>query len=358
MTSPLFALLAARIRAQGPLGLAEYMALALGHPQHGYYATRDPLGRDFTTAPEISQMFGEMIGLWLAERWQAIGAPAAFRLVELGPGRGTLLADLLRAGRLVPGFLEAAELHLVETSPVLRARQKAALAGRPAAWHERFESVPEGPLLLVANEFFDVLPVRQFQRTATGWAERQIGLSDDGTGLAWGLGSPLPPRALAGLPQAEVGEVAELCPAAQQIASEIGQRIAESDGAALVVDYGYATSRPGCTLQALRDRLPADPLIAPGEADLTAHIDFAALARAAETAGAKAWGPVEQGALLASLGIEERAASLARGKDERQQAAIAAALERLTAPQQMGRLFKALAVTPAGATAPAGFAIA
>lgn len=363
VTSPLLDLLAARIRAQGPLGLAEYMALALGHPRHGYYATRDPLARDFTTAPEISQMFGELLGLWLADRWQALGRPDPVRLVELGPGRGTLMADLLRAGRLVPGFLEAVELHLVETSPLLRRRQQAALAGwleagRPARWHEALASVPEGPLLLVANELFDALPIRQFQRSERGWAERQVGLSEAG-GLAWGLGPELPAAALPGLPEAAPGERVELGLAGQSLAGEIGARLAApaplGGGAALILDYGYAPSQPGDTLQALRGGRPADPLAAPGEADLTAHVDFAALARAAAAAGAAAWGPVEQGAFLEALGIRERAAALRRGADERQCREIAAALQRLTAPEQMGRLFKALALTGPAAEPPPGF---
>ncbi|SMF46181.1 NADH dehydrogenase [ubiquinone] 1 alpha subcomplex assembly factor 7 [Tistlia consotensis] len=357
MSSPLLALLAARIRAQGPLSLAEYMAVALGHPRHGYYATRDPLARDFTTAPEISQMFGELLGLWLVERWQALGSPPAVRLVELGPGRGTLMADLLRAARLVPGFLTAAELHLVETSPVLRERQRQALAGQAVQWQERFEQVPDGPLLLVANELFDALPIRQFQRTARGWAERQIGLSADGGGLAWGLGPELPEAALPGLPAAGPGEIAEVSPAGQRLAASIGERLARQGGAALILDYGYAPSQAGDTLQALRGARPADPLDAPGEADLTAHVDFAALAAAAGAAGARAWGPVGQGAFLEALGIRERAAILQRGADEGRRAEIAAALARLTAPKQMGHLFKALALTGPDAPAPAGFPV-
>ncbi len=374
--SPLLPLLAARIRAQGPLGLPEYMALCLGHPRHGYYATRDPLGRDFVTAPEISQVFGELVGLWLVERWQALGSPARFRLVELGPGRGTLMADALRAARLVPAFGEAARLHLVESSPLLRRSQEAALApllpaGRSARWHESIETLPEGdakggPLLLVANEFFDALPIRQYQRTEQGWAERQIGLAEDGRTLAWGLGPALPEAALPGLPAAEPGELAELGLAGRRLAATLARQLAgegpgpipKGGGWALILDYGYAPSRTGDTFQALQDGRPADPLAAPGRADLTAHVDFAALAAAAEAEGAAARGPVEQGAFLEALGLAQRIEALSRAAAREQAEALAAGARRLAAPEAMGRLFKALALGPAGAPAPPGFASA
>lgn len=359
---PAFALLARRIRAQGPIPLADYMATALTHPEVGYYATRDPFGRagDFTTAPEISQVFGELLGLWCAERWQALGEPARVLLVELGPGRGTLLADALRAARVLPAFRAAVEPHLVEASPLLRARQREtlgeALRDTPAQWHDDLASVPDdAPLLLLANEFFDALPIRQFQRTPEGWAERLVGLAPDGEALRWGLGPPLPPAALS-LPAAAVpGAIAELCPAGRALAGEIGRRLAQQGGAALVVDYGHARSAPGDSLQALRDGRPADPLAAPGAADLTAHVDFQALAQAAEAAGALAHGPVEQGSFLRSLGIEARAEGLARKATPAQRRDLAAAIDRLTAPAQMGSLFKALALTPPDAGVPAGF---
>lgn len=351
------ALLARRIRAQGPITLADYMATALTHPEVGYYATRDPFGRggDFTTAPEISQVFGELLGLWCAERWQALGEPGRVLLVELGPGRGTLLADALRAARVLPAFRAALEPHLVEASPLLRAKQREMLGETPAQWHEALAAVPEdAPLLLLANEFFDALPIRQFQRTAEGWAERLVGLTPDGEALRWGLAPPLPPAALSLPAEAPPGTVAELCPGARALAGEIGRRLARQGGAALLIDYGHARSALGESLQALRDGRPADPLAAPGAADLTAHVDFQALAEAAEAAGARAHGPVEQGAFLRALGIEARAEGLARKATPTQRRALAAAVDRLTAPTQMGSLFKVLALTPPNASVPAG----
>jgi NADH dehydrogenase [ubiquinone] 1 alpha subcomplex assembly factor 7 len=358
VTTPLAELLARRIAADGPLTIAAYMAEALGHPAHGYYITRDPLGAtgDFTTAPEISQMFGEMIGAWCAERWQAMGRPDPVLLVELGPGRGTLMADALRVLERVPGLATALRLHLVETSPALRARQRAALGARPAHWHDRLDSVPDGPLLLVANEFFDALPIRQLVRTEAGWAERCVGLAPDGRGLAFvhdGATAPLlvPPA----LRDAPAGSVVELCPAGAAVAAAIGARLAAAGGAALIIDYGYAGPACGDTLQAVRAHRHADILAEPGLADLTAHVDFAALARAAEGAGCRGHGPVGQGDFLKALGIGLRAEQLRRLATPAQARDIEAALARLTGDDQMGRLFKVLALTDAGASVPAGF---
>jgi len=339
-------ILRAQIRAVGPMPVDDYMALCLGHPQHGYYVTRDPLGAvgDFTTAPEISQMFGEMIGLWLARVWLDARRPAPFRLVELGPGRGTLMADALRAARVAPGFAEAAELWLVETSPALRAEQARRL---PAAqWADRLEAVPEGPTLLVANEFLDALPVRQFIANGRGWCEKRIGL--DGERLVWGLAPPQP-----GDCDTPEGTWREESPLADRVAAEIARRIAAQGGAALIVDYGYraADRPPGFTLQALRAHAPADPLEAPGEADLTWLIDFDRLA-AGLAPLASACAP--QGAFLGRLGIGRRAAQLAAAQPGAADA-VADALERLTAPAQMGTLFKALAAWPAGQPVPPGF---
>ncbi|MFQ5566042.1 MAG: class I SAM-dependent methyltransferase [Paracoccaceae bacterium] len=336
----------AQIRATGPMTVADYMALCLGHPEHGYYATRDPLGAagDFTTAPEISQMFGEMIGLWLAQVWADAGRPAPFRLVELGPGRGTLMADALRAARAAPDFAEAADLWLVETSPTLRAEQAKRLPG--AQWAARLEEVPAGACLLVANEFFDALPVRQFIASAEGWREKLVGLGSEG--LAWGLGPVLPDGG-----DASEGAWREESALADAVAKQIAGRIARDGGAALIVDYGYRTADrpPGFTLQALRGRAPADPLAAPGEADLTWLIDFD---RLAEALGPLATTTAPQGAFLARLGIGRRAAQLAAAKPD-EAGAIADALERLTGVEQMGTLFKALAAWPDGQPAPPGF---
>ncbi|MEM1382114.1 MAG: SAM-dependent methyltransferase [Pseudomonadota bacterium] len=341
--TPLARLIADQIAKTGPISLAEYMALALGHPQHGYYCRRDPLGQagDFTTAPEISQMFGEMIGLWLLSIWQSAGKPAPFRLVELGPGRGTLMADALRAARLDPGFAVAADLWLVETSPVLRAAQAERLP--QAAWADTVTEVPTGPMLLVANEFFDALPVHQFLRSPEGWREVCVGLEDGH--LTRGLSAPLPGP--------EDGEWREESPLADRIAEEIARRIATDGGAAMIVDYGYTTADrpPGPTLQALRNKAPADPLDTPGSADLTWLIDFDHLAD--RLSPLAAW-RTTQGAFLASLGIGQRAAALARARPT-EATTIADALERLTAPEHMGQLFKVLAALPHGQSPPAGF---
>ncbi len=334
-------LLRAQIAATGPVTVADFMALALGHPEHGYYATRDPLGRagDFVTAPEVSQMFGEMVGLWCAAAWEAAGRPG-IRLVELGPGRGTLMADALRA---MGAAGLAPEVWLVETSPALRAEQAARLPG--ARWAGSLAEVPEGPMLLVANEFLDALPVRQFLATREGWRERLLGLADDR--LAWGLSDPLPGPA-------DEGDWAERSPAAEAVADEIARRLRADGGAALLIDYGYTRPRPpGWTLQAVKRHARADPLDTPGEADLTWLIDFAALAARFRAAGLAAH-VAPQGAFLAELGIGARAASLAAARPERADE-IADALERLTAPDRMGTLFRALAVLPAGSPTPPGF---
>ena len=346
--TPLEALIRRRIAADGPMPVAEYMALCLGHPEHGYYLTRDPLGRagDFVTAPEVSQMFGELIGLWLAQVWLDLGAPPRAVLAELGPGRGTLMADALRAAARVPGFAGAAQLWLVETSPALRARQSARL---PAARHaDRLEQVPDdAPLLLVANEFFDALPIRQWVRTGGRWRERMVGL--EGDRLAFGLGPVLP----GGEPAPE-GALREACPAGEAVAAEIGRRLAARGGAALILDYGAQAQEGRDTLQAVRAHRYADPLEAPGEADLTAHVDFGALARAAEAAGAVPAPLATQGAFLEALAITARAQALARAAPGRA-AEIAAAHRRLTHPEAMGTLFKVLALTGPRQPPPPGF---
>jgi SAM-dependent MidA family methyltransferase len=327
------------------------MAECLLHPRHGYYATRDPLGAtgDFTTAPEISQMFGECLGLCLAQAWLDQGAPSRFVLAELGPGRGTLMADVLRATRRVPGFHDALSIHLVEASPALRAEQARRVPD--ATWHDRVERLPEGPLFLLANEFFDALPIRQFVRTGPNWSERVIGAQGDR--LAWGLAPPSPQPALAArLADTNDGGMVEVCPALPAIMGEVGRRIAAHGGVAIVVDYGD-WHLSGDTFQAVRRHAFADPLDAPGEADLTAHVDFEALAQAA--APARATAMLTQGELLARLGIGQRAEALARGLEAERLAAHLSAFRRLTSPEEMGSLFKALAIHPAGSPPPPGF---
>ena len=350
--TPLARLLADRIATGGPLTLAEFMADCLLHPRHGYYATRDPLGMagDFTTAPEISQMFGECLALCLAQAWIDQGAPSTVVLAELGPGRGTLMADVLRATRRVPGFHDALSVHLVEASPTLRAEQAKRVPG--AIWHDRVDTLPEGFLLLLANEFFDALPIRQFVRTGLGWSERVVGLKGDR--MAWGLLPPTAQPALSDrLPDTREGDVVETCPALPPIMGEVGRRIATNGGAALVIDYGD-WRLTGDTFQAVARHAFADPLEAPGEADLTAHVDFETLARAA--APARATAMVDQGDLLERLGIGQRAQVLARGLEGERLAAHLAAHRRLTLPQEMGTLFKAMAFHPSSAPPPPGFA--
>ncbi|MFQ5775459.1 MAG: class I SAM-dependent methyltransferase [Kiloniellaceae bacterium] len=365
--APLDRRIAARIARLGPITVAEYMAEALTHPKHGYYMTGDPFGArgDFVTAPEISQMFGELIGLWCADTWQRMGAPDPVLLVELGPGRGTLLADALRAARVVPAFLRALRLQLVEVSPALRARQRATLTAAARAtgaaphWHDGLEGVPDGPLLLIANEFFDALPVRQFERRPEGWCERVVTLAPDGGSLAFAL-APAGAQAAALVPaelrEAPPGSLVEVSVPAIVLAGEIGRRLAAHGGAALVIDYGRARPRAGATLQALRRHAPHAVLADPGTADLTAHVDFSALARAAAEAGAQAHGPVDQGDFLAALGLGARAAALRESATPAQAADIASAAARLSDPAQMGRSYKALALTRAGFGPPAGFA--
>lgn len=349
--TPLGRIIAGRIAAQGPMRVDSYMALCLGHPEHGYYIGRDPLGRagDFITAPEISQMFGEMIGGWLARAWQEMGAPDRVALVELGPGRGTLLRDALRVARRLPGFAEAAAPWLVETSPALRARQAEALRGTGAVWVDTLAEVPEGPILLVANEFFDALPIRQFQRADTLWRERLVG---EGPAFVWG--APRGDAALdARFPGAGDGVIVEVCAAGEAVMRDIAARIAARGGAALVVDYG-AWDGVGDTLQALRAHEFVSPLVAPGHADLTAHVRFRALAEAAGTDVAVA-GPVGQGVFLERLGITERARALIRGKAEAEVESVIAAHRRLTHPAEMGNLFQVLALSSVSAPLPAGF---
>lgn len=351
--TPLGEKLIRRIAATGPITVADFMADCLLDPQHGYYATRDPFGTegDFTTAPEISQMFGELLGLALAEAWSDQGRPDPFVLAELGPGRGTLMADLLRATRIVPGFHEAAELWLVESSPALRGRQAEALAGpRVLRWADTADELPDAPLFLVANEFFDALPVRQFQRTGDVWRERQVGVGDGR--LVMGLGGPAAPPELAGrLADTPDGGIVETRPAAAAVMQAIESRIAAHGGAALIVDYGDWRSR-GDTLQAVKGHARADPLQRPGEADLTAHVDFEALANAAP--GLAHTGLTTQGVFLERLGITGRAQALAKGLSLADLEAHVAAHRRLTHPEEMGSLFKAIGFYPKEAAAPPG----
>ena len=351
--------LAAAISRDGPISVARYMNAALQDPRFGYYTRRDPLGAagDFITAPEISQMFGEIIGLWFADLWQRQGRPSPGRLVELGPGRGTLMADLLRAARALPGFRAALELHLIESSPVLRAKQAWKLADRLPEWHERFDQVPEGPALVMANEFFDALPVHQVVKVGDRWHERLVD-SDGAGGFRFTHGaspSPLanylPPRAATAPP----GSIAEMGLEGRKLMGEIAARVARHGGGALIVDYGPARDGFGDSLQAVKNHRPHPVLADPGTADVTAHVDFAALAEAARAEGAEVFGPAPQGAFLFRLGVELRAKNLKAKASAADAQAIDDAVRRLTAAEAMGRSFKVLAVVPPGTTQLPGF---
>jgi SAM-dependent MidA family methyltransferase len=350
--------IASLIASQGPIPLPEFMTLALLDPVSGYYATRAPIGTDFITAPEVSQMFGELVGLWLAQCWRDQGKPKRPLLVELGPGRGTLMADALRAMKLMPEFRDQLEVVLVEASPVLTAQQRTTLGdcGVAVRWAGAFEMVPKDrPLFLIANEFFDALPIRQYVRTERGWNERMVTADANGA-LGFALSPVVVPAANvpASRDGAPIGGVYETSPAGEALVEEIAHRIAQSGGAALIVDYGYAEPGFGETLQAVRSHSFAEVLREPGAVDLSAHVDFTALGDAAARGGASVCGPVEQNGLLLALGIEARAKVLAaRNPGMRDQ--LTAQVERLCNLDQMGELFKAIAIVPKSAPTPPGF---
>ncbi|NQE63356.1 class I SAM-dependent methyltransferase [Caulobacter sp. RHG1] len=329
--------LKAQIAQDGPIGVPEFFTRCLHDPRDGYYAMRPDLGAggDFVTAPLVSQMFGELIGLWAIETWTRLGRPAPFRLVEMGPGDGTLMSDLLRAGKLDPEFLAAAQVLLVEVSGPLRARQAARLGEGPR-WVGRLDEVPAGaPMILVANELLDCLPARQFVRTEDGWAERVIGLGEDGD-LAFGL------RSLGQSPidaEAQAGSLWESSPAQAALASDIAHRLVADGGAALLIDYGRAQPEAGDTLQALQAHKKVDPLKTAGQADLTVWADFPAVVAAARETGAKAGPILTQAEFLVALGIEQRAQALAAARPDRAEQ-LARQLDRLVNAAQMGDLFK------------------
>jgi NADH dehydrogenase [ubiquinone] 1 alpha subcomplex assembly factor 7 len=356
-TTPLGREIAELIATEGPIPVSRYMALCLGHPRHGYYMTRDPLGAagDFTTAPEISQVFGELIGVWAASTWQAMGCPTPIRLVEFGPGRGTLMADCVRAAAALPTFRTALDIHLVETSPVLTARQRETLgaAGVAAFWHAGLDTVPAGPTILVANEFLDALPVRQFVMTDIGWRERVVGIADGR--LAFGLAADPVPAGLIPEPlrSAPPGTAFEYCPAFDALATNLAARAADAPLAAVFVDYGHAVPAHGETLQAVKNHRFVDPLAEPGLADLTAHVDFEAFGRAMTAAGLAATSAAAQRDFLFRLGLAERAEALARARPAAFPT-IRAAVERLVdpAPAGMGALFKVMVAHSPGLAAP------
>ncbi len=351
------------IQTQGPLPVSQYMAEALGHPVHGYYMTKDPFGArgDFITAPEVSQMFGELVGLWAADYWQRMGSPSRFALIEAGPGRGTLMADILRTWAGVPDLHKAAQVHLIEMSMKLRASQKTRLADHTDIspfWHDDVASALEAtrdmPVIFVANEFFDALPIRQFIRKPAGWHERLVGYAED---KLIPVLSPTPSPAAALIPEAlrdaPFESQVEVCPAALSISGAIASALKDRGGVALMIDYGYTKSQPGDSLQALASHTFVDIFEEPGKADITAHVDFEALARAAE--GAAIFQPIDQGEFLTSLGIHARANALKVRATEVQSNDINAAMTRLCSPDQMGNLFKVMAIAGPDSPVPAGF---
>jgi SAM-dependent MidA family methyltransferase len=360
--SPLEAEIRRRITAAGPMPVSEYMALCLADAKHGYYVTRDPLGvkGDFTTAPEISQMFGELIGLWMAAVWKQMGSPENVRVIELGPGRGTLMNDALRAVQVLPEFRAAIVVHLIEISPPLQAQQEHTLEGlaTPVFWHGAIDDVPAGPAIIIANEFFDALPINQAIKVGASWHERQVEMDRDGQFVFTVARDPLPrfghllPQALRAAPDDSIFEWRS-----GVMGMELGRRITASPGAALVIDYGHAPSAVGDTFQAVGHHAFADPLIAPGKVDLTAHVDFQALAQEVEAMGATAYGPLTQTDFLRRLGIDARAAALKTNARRAQAAEIDSALARLTGKGRtgMGDLFKAMAFVHPKVGAPAGF---
>lgn len=353
--SDLFPLLKAEIEAQGPITIARYMELALGHPEHGYYMKQDPFGEggDFITSPEITQMFGEILGLWACVVWQGLGSPDPVNLVELGPGRGTLMADALRATHMVEEFDDAARVWLVETSPTLRAIQKKTLVPSMMmpAWRDTFDEVGDGPLIVLGNEFFDALPIRQYVRADDGWRERLVGLNDEGDGLEYVLSedkaetSAIPEDLRDATPP---GGIFEDQSASRAVMAAVAKRVVAHGGAALFIDYGHEAHAIGETLQAVKSHDYADVLKKPGEQDITAHVDFEQLAEAARAAGADVLGPVPQGAFLERLGLRQRADMLMMNATPEQVEEIDSAYQRLTDAEQMGTLFKVMAVVPPG----------
>ena len=347
----------AAIRRSGPITLERYVELALGHPQLGYYMKQDPFGAagDFTTAPEISQMFGELIGLWAAEVWALMGSPGPLRLIELGPGRGTLISDALRAARVAPEFRAALDVWMIETSPALASIQHDTLltAGAPIAWASEIGEAPDGPAIVIANEFLDALPVRQYVRAGREWRERQVTLDANGE-LTFALAAKSETAIRA--PAAE-GEILEINAIGHRLIFALAGRIAKQGGAALFIDYGYTTTGFCDTLQALRAHRMVDPLDAPGDCDITAHVDFAAMARSARAAGAAVYGPIDQGDFLKGIGLDQRAQALLARAAPAQSSDIEASRQRLAGKGEgeMGALFKAMVITHRALPIPPGF---
>ncbi|MGX8012604.1 class I SAM-dependent methyltransferase [Mesorhizobium sp. ORM8.1] len=339
------------IGAAGPIPVSEYMALCLFDPDDGYYTTREPFGAsgDFITAPEISQMFGELVAVWLYRAWQDAGRPQPATFAEIGPGRGTLMKDMLRTwSRIDPEILAGTSFAMVETSPRLAEIQRATLAGQSTelAWHQTIDTLPRQPLFIVGNELFDAVPIRQFVHAGGSWRERMIGLDDnDDLRFFAGAGSVDPALLPDDASDAPEGAIAEVAPARSALMAAIAERIAAQGGAGLFIDYGHLQQGIGDTLQALRRHRHEDVLANPGAADLTSHVDFAALATAVRSHGLDAQ-MTTQGEFLLGMGLIERAGALGANADDQARQAIADAVERLAGPNAMGDLFKVLKIGP------------
>jgi SAM-dependent MidA family methyltransferase len=344
------------IRMSGPLSVTDYFSLCLADPRYGYYKTREPFGPtgDFVTAPEISQLFGEMLGVFMVHAWQRHGTPANVRLIEIGPGRGTMMADMLRViSRIAPPLYETCTVHLVETSPRLSEIQQQTLQAHDGkvSWHSSFDEVPAGYTLIAANELFDAIPIRQFIKTAHGFRERLVGL-DTEDNLAFTIGAAgIDPDLLPPAPEKEpTGSIFEYSPARESVMITICERLKRDNGTALIIDYGHMITGFGDTLQALRMHEFDPPLAHPGEADLTSHVDFQHLAQTARDLGVHINGCLHQGDFLYGLGLAERASALARSATPEQATAITESVSRLAGEGagKMGELFKVLAISSPG----------
>jgi NADH dehydrogenase [ubiquinone] 1 alpha subcomplex assembly factor 7 len=349
------------ISANGPISLAQYMGECLGHPKHGYYMNKDPFGveGDFTTAPEVSQMFGEMLGMWVANQWQETGSHTPVKLIELGPGRGTLMADILRVLNIVPILKENLSVHLVEISPALMAAQKEKINQNdktPIYWHKTIADVPDGFSFIIANEFFDALPVHQFEMTNKGWLERVVEVDENSLTPRLAAASPALFMADEGFRKtAKLGDIIETSPVSITIMAEVSRRIKEHGGAGLIIDYGYNKTAFGDSVQATKNHDYCNLFETPSQADITAHVNFEILAKCAKECGLQSFGATEQGIFLKQLGIEMRAEKLSKVASPQQKQDIATAIKRLTGDDEMGKLFKILAVQNKNLPTPIGF---
>jgi NADH dehydrogenase [ubiquinone] 1 alpha subcomplex assembly factor 7 len=350
------------IKLNGPISISDYMMESMTNPQHGYYVNQDPLGErgDFITSPEISQMFGEMIGLWFADMWVKMNCPHKVNLVEFGPGRGTLMMDALRALRVIPDFLKAIDIHLVEASPELQKIQQKKIIHPNINWHASVQKAIEdndAPIFIIANEFFDALPIKQYQKSGSGWHERMVSLNEAGNELITML-SPFPVQNLI-LPKelnlVEDHSIVEVSPMSDYIMSEISIQIKEKSGAALIIDYGYTRHQTGETLQAVKSHQYSNIYDNPGDTDLSAHVNFNRLQNIAKQVGTSTYGPIDQGDFLTALGIKQRALQLSTSTYAEQSSDITTSLNRLISPNEMGSLFKVFGISSQKNIVPAGF---